>query len=203
MSRHDEYKEVFTALVSDVKKNKVEHIFIAGDVFHTKVSGISPEYIDFMTWWLTAMADVAEVHMILGNHDGNLCNSSRQDAVSPVVSALNNPRIHLYKKSGVYEFSPGYTWCVFSLFDKEGWASVKPVPGKINIACFHGSVHGAKTDADWFVEGDLTVEFFKEFEFVFLGDIHRTQFLDYRSVEIEIDEKDLHKYPGAEVVDDG
>ncbi len=203
ISRHDEYREVFVELIADAKKNKVDHIFIGGDIFHTKVSGISPEYIDLMSWWLTSMAEIAEVHMILGNHDGNLCNSSRQDAVSPIVSALNNPRVHLYKKSGVYEFSPGYTWCVFSLFDKEGWSTVKPVSGKVNIACFHGSVHGAKTDADWFVEGDLTVDFFKEYSFTFLGDIHRTQFLDYRDVEIEIDEKDLYKYPGAEVISDG
>ena len=117
LSRHDEYREVFTAFVDDCKKNKVDHIFIGGDIFHTKTSGISPEYIDFLTWWLNAMAEVAPIHLTLGNHDGNLVNQSRQDAVSPIVTAMNNPRVHLYKKSGVYEFHPGFNWCVYSLFN--------------------------------------------------------------------------------------
>lgn len=200
LSRHAEYVEVFTAFIEEVKKNKVEHIFVGGDIFHTKTTGISPEYIDFMVWWLTAMAKVAEVHLTLGNHDGNLVNLSRQDAVSPIVEALNNPKVHLYKKSGVYEFAPGYTWCIFSLFDEEGWDIVKPVPGKINIACYHGPVWGAVTETNWLIEEGLTVDFFNNFDFCFLGDIHKTQYLSARDVELTIDEGDLSKYPGAEVL---
>ena len=95
LSRHDEYREVFESFTKDCKDQKVDHIFIGGDIFHTKVTGISPEYIDLLTWWLNDMARVAPVHLILGNHDGNLVNSSRQDAVSPIVEAMNNPRVHL------------------------------------------------------------------------------------------------------------
>ena len=119
LSRHDEYREVFSAFVKDCKKNKVDHIFVGGDIFHTKTTGISPEYIEQLTWWLTSMAQVAPVHLILGNHDGNLTNLSRPDAVSPIVQAINNPNIHLYKKSGVYEFEPGYNFCVYSLLMKK------------------------------------------------------------------------------------
>jgi DNA repair exonuclease SbcCD nuclease subunit len=181
LSRHDEYREVFTAFIKDCKKNKVDHIFVGGDIFHTKTTGISPEYIDFLTWWLESMAEVAQVHLTLGNHDGNLVNLSRQDAVSPIVSALNNPKVHLYKKSGVYEFQPGFNWCVYSLFDEEGWKNVQPEPGKINIACYHGPVHGAVTESGWELdEAQLKVEFFKDYPYVFLGDIHKTQYLGYR-----------------------
>lgn len=181
LSRHDEYREVFTAFVKDCKKNKVDHIFVGGDIFHTKTTGISPEYIDQLTWWLEAMAEVAPVHLTLGNHDGNLTNLSRQDAVSPIVTALNNPKVHLYKKSGVYEFQPGFNWCVYSLFDEEGWKNVQPEPGKINIACYHGPVHGAVTESGWELdEAQLKVEFFKDYPYVFLGDIHQTQYLGYR-----------------------
>jgi len=202
LSRHDEYREVFTAFVKDCKKNKVDHIFVGGDIFHTKTTGISPEYIDQLTWWLEAMAEVAPVHLTLGNHDGNLTNLSRQDAVSPIVTALNNPKVHLYKKSGVYEFQPGFNWCVYSLFDEEGWKNVKPEPGKINIACYHGPVHGAVTESGWELdEAQLKVEFFKDYPYVFLGDIHKTQYLDFREVEIEIDEDDLYKYPGCTIIE--
>ena len=200
LSRHEEYKQVFEAFAADAKMQKVDHIFVGGDIFHTKTSGISPEYIDFMTWWLKTLADVAPIHLTLGNHDGNLVNLSRQDAVSPIVEALKDSRVFLYKKSGIYEFAPGYNWCIFSLFDVEGWKSVKPLPGKVNIACYHGPVFGATTETDWLVEEGITIDFFKDYDFAFLGDIHKMQYLSGRAVELEIDEIDLHKYPGAEVL---
>ena len=200
LSRHPEFKQVFEAFAEDVKKNSVDHIFVGGDIFHTKTSGISPEYIDFLTWWLKTLAEAAPVHLTLGNHDGNLVNASRQDAISPIVAAIKDPRITLYKQSGVYEFSTGFNWCIFSLFDEEGWKDVKPVAGMINIACFHGPVKGAYTESDWMIEEGLSVDFFKDYEFTMLGDIHRTQFLDFREVELIVDESELSKYPGAIIV---
>lgn len=202
LSRHNEYRSVFVALMEQCKEQGVDHIFIGGDTFHTKTAGMSPECVDFMCWLLDAMASVVEVHMMLGNHDGNLVNLTRQDAITPIVKALRNPKIHVYKQSGVYEFAPGYNWCIFSLFDEKGWKDVKPVPGKVNIACYHGPVWGAKTESDWLIEDGLTVDFFKDYHFVFLGDIHRTQFLGYRDVELIIDKEDLGKYPGAEVLEE-
>jgi len=197
LSRHDEYREIFTAFVKDCKKNKVDHIFVGGDIFHTKTTGISPEYIDQLTWWLEAMAAVAPVHLTLGNHDGNLVNLSRQDAVSPVVQAMNNPRIHLYKKSDVYEFQPGYTWCIYSLFDEEGWNDVKPLPGKTNIACYHGPVQGSVTEVGWEMDG-LNLEFFKDYPFVLLGDIHQMQHLGYRDA-LDGKKKPWISYPGTPI----
>lgn len=200
LSRHDEYREVFTAFAKKVKAQKVDHIFVGGDIWHTKTTGLSPEYIDQMVWWLELLADAAEVHLTLGNHDMNLVNLTRQDAITPIVEALKHPRVHLYKKSGVYEFAPGYCWGIFSLYDEENWDSVKPVPGKVNIACYHGPVWGALTETDWLVEEGITVEYFKEWDLCLLGDIHKQQFLAGRDVELEIDEAELADHPDAEVM---
>lgn len=202
LSRHEEYRQVFEAFAEQVKIQGIQHVFVGGDIFHTKTSGLSPEYIEMMSWWLEKLAEFADLHLTLGNHDGNLVNLTRQDAITPIVRALRNPKIHLYKKSGVYEFVPGYTFCIFSLFDEEGWPNVKPLDGKINIACYHGPVWGAKTESDWLIEDGLTVDFFKDYDFAFLGDIHRTQFLGYRDVELVIDKADLAKYPNAEVLEE-
>ena len=201
LSRHAEYREVFSAFVENVKNHMVDHIYVGGDVFHTKTTGLSPEYIDEMSWWLTTLSSVAPLHITLGNHDGNLVNSTRQDAISPIVNALNNDRIFLYKESGVYQFAPGYNWCVFSLFDEQHWSDVEPVQGEVNIACYHGPVWGAKTESDWDIKDGLQLEFFQDFDFAFLGDIHRQQFLDYRDIEMIIDEKDLDKYPDAQIIE--
>lgn len=200
LSRHAEYKEVFLDFVKQCKEQHVDHIFIGGDTFHTKCSGMSPECIEFICWWFGALAEAAHVHVTLGNHDFNMTNKTRQDAISPIIQAIDNPRIHFYKDSGVYEFAPGYVWGVFSLWDEENWDNVKPVPGKVNIACYHGPVWGATTETDWLVEEGITVEYFRAWDFVMLGDIHKTQYLAGRDVVSEINEADLGKYPEAEVV---
>lgn len=202
LSRHAEYVQVFEELIAQCKEKEIQHIFVGGDIFHTKTSGLSPEYIEIMSWWLESLSSIAEIHLTLGNHDGNLVNLNRQDAVSPIVKALRNPKIHLYKQSGVYEFAPGYNWCIFSLFDEEGWKTVKPEAGKVNIACYHGPVWGAKTESDWSIDSGLTIDFFDDYDFAFLGDIHRMQFLGYREFELIIDKDDLEKYHNAEVIEE-
>jgi DNA repair exonuclease SbcCD ATPase subunit/DNA repair exonuclease SbcCD nuclease subunit len=181
LSRHDEYRQILKAFTEDCRGQKVDHIFVGGDIFHTKTTGISPEYIDLLTWWLNDMSTVATVHLVLGNHDGNLVNLSRQDAVSPIVEAMANPRVHLYKKSGVYPIEKGYNFCVFSCFDEEGWKDVTPVAGDINIATFHGPVRGSVTETGWDIDEGITSEFFGDYDFCLLGDIHKPQMLAHRN----------------------
>jgi predicted MPP superfamily phosphohydrolase len=200
ISRHQEYKAVFIEFVKQCKLHCIDHIYIGGDVFHTKCSGMSPECIEFMCWMFNTLSLVADVHVTLGNHDMNLANLTRQDAISPIVAALNNPKVHLYKNSGVYEFAAGYVFGVFSLFDSNNWSIVKPVEGKINIACYHGPVRGALSETEWLIDEGVTTDFFDGWDFVMLGDIHKLQYLAHRDVELEIDECDLSKYPGAEVI---
>jgi len=180
LTRHDEYRESFTAFFEKAKELNPDAIFVGGDIVHSKTQGISPELIDILNWWFTGLAEIAPTHIILGNHDGLMMNKDRQDAISPIISALDNPRLFLYKKSGVYPIGiPGYNWAVFSCFDMDTWDDVSPVPGEINIATFHGGVEGSHTDINWKIEGEVNVEFFKDYDFTFLGDIHKLQYLDH------------------------
>ena len=179
LTRHDEYRESFSQMFEQVKTLNPDVIFIGGDIVHSKTQGISPELIDCLSWWFTQMAEICPTHIILGNHDGLILNKHRQDAITPIINALNNPNIYLYKNSGTYPTGiPGFNWSVFSCFDEEKWPNVKPVPGEINIATFHGGVNGSTTDIEWNIEGDVDVEFFKGYDFVMLGDIHKLQYLD-------------------------
>lgn len=180
LTRHEEYRESFQALFDIAKGLKPNAIFIGGDIVHSKTQGISPELIDCLTWWFNGLAEIAATHVILGNHDGLILNKHRQDAISPILSAMNNPNIFLYKKSGTYPIHgvPGFNWSVFSCFDEENWENVEPIEGEVNIATFHGGVNGSTTDIDWNIDGDVDIEFFDKFEFTFLGDIHKLQYLD-------------------------
>jgi DNA repair exonuclease SbcCD ATPase subunit/DNA repair exonuclease SbcCD nuclease subunit len=181
LHRHNEHHEAFEIVAKDAANKKVDHIFIGGDIWHTKTIGISPEYIDLLSSILNRLSSIAPVHITLGNHDFNITNKTRQDAISPIINALDNTRINLYKNSGVYELETDVNLCVFSLYDEENWSLIKPIPGQYNIACYHGAVQGAITDTNWHVEGEVSVDMFKDFNLCMLGDIHIQQFLGYRN----------------------
>ena len=179
LSRHEEYIIAFKKFYKQAKDLNPDVLYIGGDIVHSKTQGISPELIQSLCWWFTKMADICPVHIILGNHDGLILNKDRQDAITPIINALNNPNIHLYKDSGVYDTGfDKFKWCVFSCFDEENWDKVKPVDGCINLALYHGSVRGSLTDTDWQLEGEVKLDFFEGYEFVLLGDIHKRQFLN-------------------------
>ena len=178
LTRHDEYKRAFEKFFKKAKSLKPNAIFIGGDIVHSKTQGISPELIDSLVWWFGEMAKIAPTHVILGNHDGLILNKDRQDAITPIVNSMNNKNIFLYKKSGNYDINvDGYKLCVFSCFDEENWGLVKPTENYINIAAFHGGVMGSVTDIDWTIEADAQLEMFDRFDFTFLGDIHKLQYL--------------------------
>ena len=179
LARHAEYRSSFIDAFEKLRKLKPDVIYVGGDIVHSKTQGITPELIEILTWWFNGLAEIAPVDVILGNHDGLLLNKDRQDAITPVISALNNPKIRLFKKSGVYDAPvTGFKWCVFSPFDEEGWQDISPTNGFINIAFYHGAVRGSKSDSDYDIHGEVTVEMFEKFDFALLGDIHRRQFLN-------------------------
>ncbi len=181
LSRHSEYRAAFEQFFDQVQEISPDHIVIAGDIVHSKTHGISPELVDILTWWFRSMAEVTTTHVLLGNHDGLINNKDRQDAISPIVNAINHPNLKLYKDSGNYLDDAGeICWNVFSCFDEENWDKVKPVQGKTNIALYHGAVRGSAIESDWEIEGEVEAKMFDGFDFVMLGDIHKRQYLNER-----------------------
>lgn len=184
VTRHEEYHQVFSRVFQALKEEiRPDYIMIGGDIFHTKTQSITPEAIDCITWMFRNLAEIAPVYSILGNHDGNLTNENRQDTISPIVSAMNNSRITLFKKSGNH-IIPGtnINLCVFSPFDEAGWSIVSPDEDLINVVMFHGAVKGCKTDSDWVMtSGEVELSMFQPYDFALLGDIHKHQYLDYRN----------------------
>jgi DNA repair exonuclease SbcCD ATPase subunit/predicted phosphodiesterase len=174
---HYEYKIVFEQLYETLREQEVDYIIHCGDIAHTKTQ-ISPEFVEMCSDFFRSLAEIAPTYIILGNHDGNLKNSSRQDALTPIVDALDLPQLHLLKNSGETNLDDKFCLNVLSVFDREQW--IKPTnPDKINIALYHGSISNCKTDVGWtMVNGEDTITIFKDHDFAMLGDIHRRQFLD-------------------------
>lgn len=198
--RHEEYTRAFVKLFENLREEKPDLIVCTGDIYHTKTQGISPEVVEKMVWMFQELYKIAPVRTILGNHDGNLANNSRQDVISPIFQAINaSPKMELYKESGNYhdKLFPEINWCVFSCFDKDGWSKVHPDPEKINIALYHGSIIGCKTDQGFqMMGGEESVSFFHEYDYVLMGDIHKYQFMSERKSDTGED-KAWMAYPGS------
>jgi len=170
---HYEYKKVFEKLYSHLREQKVDYIVHCGDLAHTKTQ-ISPEFVEMCSNFLSSLAAIAPTYIILGNHDGNLRNSNRQDAITPIVDALQNPNLHLLKKSGEVLLDNNLALNVLSIFDEENW--VEPSDkDRINIALYHGAIKNSCTDTGWAMDyGDHELSIFEGFDYALLGDIHKT-----------------------------
>ena len=173
---HFEYKEVFKQLYQSLKEEKVDYIIHCGDIAHTKTQ-ISPEFVDMCRDFFQNLAAIAPTYIILGNHDGNLRNGSRQDALSPIAKAINDPNLILLKNAGETKIHDKFYLNVLSVFDEDNWVQPSDYEA-INIALYHGAIDKSKTDSNWTLGGDHSIEIFEEFDFAFLGDIHKTQKLD-------------------------
>ena len=200
-SRHDEYEIIFEELYQRLRKEKnINGIILCGDIAHTKTQE-APEFYDFTARFLTNLANIAPVHIILGNHDGNLFNQSRLDVITPIVNMLQNDNIHLYKNSQRVDIENNVSLFVYSLFDKSNWNNWTIDSDRINIALYHGCVSGAKTDLNFYLDAEIDISEFCLYDYTMLGDIHRTQTLAERDCYLTIDEEDLDKYPNAEVIE--
>jgi DNA repair exonuclease SbcCD ATPase subunit len=200
IARHKEYKAAFDLLYKELRRHGPEIIINTGDTFHTKTQGITPEVVKELADMFNELADIAPSYTLLGNHDGNLTNASRMDILSPIHQLINNPNAILLKKSGTYRldgFKQKIALHAFSVFDQKSWGEIKPLKGYINIALYHGSITGCQMDNNWRLPtGEQNATFFREFDFVMLGDIHKHQYLGTRKDETGV-EKPWIAYPGS------
>ena len=185
---HKEYRAVFEQLYEKLREEKPDIIVNTGDTFHTKLD-LSPEAIKMMSELFVGLADIAPYHMILGNHDMNLKNSGRLDAISPIVDYLDHPNIYFHKYASVVEVADGIDLHVLSIVDPENWQETLP-EDRVNIALYHGSVVGSVTDSGWMMtHGDISLDELEKYDYAMLGDIHKT--------DQKVDSDGRAKYPGS------
>lgn len=180
VKRHEEYRQVFKKLYAYIKKTKTKNsvIYVAGDIVHAKTD-MSPELVHVVSDFFQNLADIAPTIIICGNHDCNLNNANRLDAISPIVKALNHPQLHYLKDNGIYCISDVH-FNVMSIFNKPSeYIKAKDFDGKYKIALHHGAVNLAQTDIGMTLSNThVTNELFEGHDLVLLGDIHKLQFLD-------------------------
>ena len=189
VKRHKEYRSVFEKVYKEIDKNKENSvIYLGGDIVDAKLD-MSPELIDLTSEFFTELANLCPLLVLPGNHDCNLNNKHRLDALSPIIRALDNPNIHYIKDSGVYQVGDvGFS--VMSVFEEaDSYVKASEYDSKTKIALYHGSVFGSQTDFGFILpNSDIDKDIFDGFDMVLLGDIHKRQYLN--------DEKTI-AYPGS------
>ncbi len=181
--RHDEYKTAFSNLCEMLKRDKVDRIFLGGDIVHSKIS-LSPELVHLTRFFFEELANIAPVDLIAGNHDMNVSNLDRMDALTPIVNSVKNTKFPLnyYRDSGLYEVDgTDIVYGVFSLLDNKGAKLTKKnkKSDKIYIGAYHGAVAGCLLESEYELsDASMAVSTFKNYDFTFLGDIHKRQFLN-------------------------
>ena len=189
-NRHDEYRKIFKELykaVDDLPENSI--VYIAGDIVHNKID-MSPELIDLTSEFLRELADRRPTIFIRGNHDMNLNNKSRMDALRPIYDSLKHSNLHYLDRTEVYEVADIYLSVFDIADDHENYISAKDIPDdKLKVAFFHGAVDSSMTDGGFKVKNlNHGIGMFSGYDLVLLGDIHKHQYLDI--------DKRVH-YPGS------
>lgn len=169
---HEEYKEVFRKLYNIIKEENPDFIVHCGDIFHLKTV-LSPESVALVSDFLKNLSELAPTYVLLGNHDTNLRNKQRMDAISPIVANIGSSNLHYSRDSVVYHVNEDIDLYMWSLLDSNGWGKPKN-KNKINICAYHGAVYGSQTDMGYPLQhSDIKLNDFKDFDFAFLGDIHK------------------------------
>ena len=174
---HKEYNHVFKEIYDSLRQEQPDYIVHTGDLAHTKTQ-LSPEYFEMASNFLKNLADIAPTIIILGNHDGNLKNGDRQDAITPIIDALQHPNLTLLKNSGEYSPEPELVFNVLSVFDRDNWQDPSN-NNSINIALYHGAIQGCQVGSGFRLDhGEDDLKIFEPFDYAMLGDIHRTQMMN-------------------------
>jgi predicted MPP superfamily phosphohydrolase len=202
LQRHEEYKQVFTTLFSDLKNvlkdyNRDEvRIVIAGDVVHQKLT-VSNELTLMIAWLFTKLEEIAPVIVIAGNHDAVLTNNDRLDSITPVVKLMDKANINYFKDSKCY-LDDNIVWCVYSVFEDNKRPDIESArlefgDDKTYIGLFHGPLIGLRTDLGFEIEHGDETNIFEGCDMVMCGDIHIMGGFNHIQ-KMEIFEEDLEKY---------
>jgi DNA repair exonuclease SbcCD ATPase subunit/DNA repair exonuclease SbcCD nuclease subunit len=179
LKRHTEYREVFQNMFDYIATNSTVNSIavVTGDIVHSKLD-MSPELIQMLVEFFNGF-DIPTI-VILGNHDMNLNNMHRIDAVSPILDVINNKNIVFIKDNGLFECG-GVTWNHMAVdVAPTEYIFAKDFDATYKIAMHHGAVNTAKTDIGYQISNEhVTTELFAGHDITLLGDIHKpAQFLD-------------------------
>lgn len=185
--RHTEFDELTDRLCDLIVKEGIQLFYFGGDIVDSKTK-LSPEQVKSIKHLVKQVSDLVPTVWILGNHDLNLKNKERLDALTPFLEDFEAKcPIHFLTRSGIYNLH-GINWAVWSCLDDQKNPfdnfDMKTLKSGPIIGCFHGIVDGALADNDFYkLSANTSIDEFKKCDVVFLNDIHKRQ--SFRNNEIQ------------------
>lgn len=98
-SRVEDVFKCIDYMIDYIEREKIEYLFIAGDVFHTKVPAIS-EQVKFSQRLERLNSLQVSTHILLGNHD--VSEMLYRHAALHIPAQLQLPFVHVYREFGEY-----------------------------------------------------------------------------------------------------
>ena len=181
-----EQRKVFKKVIEYIKENKIEYLFISGDLYEHKFVKLSTiEYINNL------FKEIPETRIFIspGNHDPYLKNSYYNQYTWNENVKIFTSKIEKVQTSeaNIYGFGFYDFYCTgcglenIEIKDKE----------KLNILVIHGTLNGASLEEKQYNSISKKELKEKSFDYVALGHIHK---LDYNT-----EEKQNIVYPGSTV----
>ena len=150
-----------------------------------------------VTTFLNKCSKIAKTIITLGNHDFLANNLDRMDALTPIISTMDNPNIMFLKHTGTYK-DENVVWCVYGHMEGSERPNIEEARELYGeevsyIGLYHDPLIGLKTAVGFEFEDGKDISIFEGCDLVMCGDIHKYS-CTYLTQEREIDESMLSHY---------
>jgi DNA repair exonuclease SbcCD ATPase subunit len=177
LDRHQEYREVFSKLYDDLKKEKPDRIVVVGDIYDNFID-IEGESLILMGEFLNNLSNISKTILTRGNHDIRKKHKTRVDTIETITTLLKDTGITYYNKSGFYE-DENVTWVVWDHVDEiNPWKhfNKRNTKDRIYIDLYHNPINGCELYNGMIVDGKYPkISDFKA-DYSMFSDIHLRQF---------------------------
>lgn len=184
--RHEEYLEQFEKFFKECEEEKPDRITVVGDLVHSK-NQMTPELIRMVTTFLGRCSKIAKTVVTLGNHDFLANNLDRMDALTPIISTMDNPNIMFLPHTGCFE-DENVVWCVYGHMEGSQRPDIEKAReefgDKTYIGLYHDPLIGLKTNVGFEFEDGKDISIFEGCDLVMCGDIHKYQVMNHRKTPI-------------------
>lgn len=156
---------------------------LAGDIFDKNLK-YDVEDFHIMYSFLFAMSKISPLLIVNGNHDIDVKNTESPSLLQCVYrhmckfNKIETENVKFFNSS----VNIDYPFARFAIISHDS-GNQKPVNGRVEgkpyISIFHDIINGAKTYSDFELESKkrITLDYFKEYDAVICGDVHKRQVL--------------------------
>ena len=170
--RRLEQRKIFKKVIEYIKENKIEYLFISGDLYeHNYIRKSTIEYINN----LFKEIENTKIFISPGNHDPILKKSYYNNFIW-------NKNVHIFNSeikkistedADIYGFGFDDFYCTNSGIENLNIES----PEKLNILIIHGTLNGANVEEIQYNSMSSSMLESKGFNYVALGHIHKNNFI--------------------------